>query len=120
MPRSTCLIVIPGRQSFSSSRMLRQTVPEGNIFGWKKLAGNLHLGGFAGYSSGNSIVKGNTPPAHCVPAFPGIPHCHFNKLTDPSGFVSGLAKNPKGLSFRHAFLSAPSLSLDMPADISFF
>lgn len=38
-PRQTCFTVIEGFQSLLSSRILRQTVPEGKMFGWKKFGG---------------------------------------------------------------------------------
>lgn len=37
----TCLIVIAGFHDFSSSRMERQTVPEGYTLGWKRGGVNL-------------------------------------------------------------------------------
>lgn len=37
----TCLIVIAGRQSLSSSKMERHTVPEGYTFGWNNGGSNL-------------------------------------------------------------------------------
>lgn len=37
----TCLIVIAGLQSLSSSKIDRQTVPEGYTFGWNKGGSNL-------------------------------------------------------------------------------
>lgn len=37
----TCLIVMAGLQSLSSSRMDRHTVPEGYTFGWKSGGSNL-------------------------------------------------------------------------------
>ena len=60
------MTLMDGFQSFSSLRMLRQTVPEGKTLGWKKPAGKRHLGGCVGKSSVNSIVSGNTPPSHRV------------------------------------------------------
>lgn len=41
----TCLMVIAGRQSLSSSKSERQTVPDGYTFGWNSGGSNLHLGG---------------------------------------------------------------------------
>lgn len=49
----TCLIVMDGFQDLSSSKIERQTVPEGKTFGWNNGGVNRHLGGLAGYSSGN-------------------------------------------------------------------
>lgn len=40
----------------------------------------LTLGGFAGYSSENSIVTGKNPPCHMVPSFPGTWHFQRIKL----------------------------------------
>ena len=37
----TCLMVMAGFHDFSSSRIERQTVPEGNTFGWNKGGANL-------------------------------------------------------------------------------
>lgn len=37
----TCLIVIAGLQSLSSSKMERHTVPEGYTFGWNNGGSNL-------------------------------------------------------------------------------
>lgn len=37
----TCLIVIAGLQSLSSSKIDRQTVPEGYTLGWNKGGSNL-------------------------------------------------------------------------------
>ena len=37
----TCLIVTAGRQSFSSSKRERHTVPDGYTFGWNKGGSNL-------------------------------------------------------------------------------
>lgn len=37
----TCLMVMAGFHDFSSSRIERQTVPEGNTFGWNKGGVNL-------------------------------------------------------------------------------
>lgn len=37
----TCLIVIAGLQSLSSSKMDRHTVPEGYTFGWNNGGSNL-------------------------------------------------------------------------------
>ena len=62
-------MVMAGFQSSSSLRMDRQTVPLGYTFGWKKCGGSLHLGGFEGYSSVNSIVIGNSPPSQSVCSF---------------------------------------------------
>jgi hypothetical protein len=74
MPISTCLTVMAARQSSSSFRMLRQTVPDGYTLGWNSGGLNLHFGGLLGYSSVNSIVSGYTPPSQIVPALPGMPH----------------------------------------------
>ena len=41
MHRRTCLIVIAGFQDFSSSRIDRQTVPEGYTLGWNSGGVNL-------------------------------------------------------------------------------
>lgn len=41
----TCLIVIAGLQSLSSSKMERHTVPEGYTFGWNNGGSNLPEGG---------------------------------------------------------------------------
>lgn len=38
-------MVIAGRQSLSSSKSERQTVPDGYTFGWNSGGSNLHLGG---------------------------------------------------------------------------
>lgn len=40
----TCLIVIAGLQSLSSSKMERHTVPEGYTFGWNNGGSNLPEG----------------------------------------------------------------------------
>lgn len=69
-------MVIAGFQLFSSSRMDRHTVPDGNTLGWNKGGVNLpgtvsithyvHLGGLDGYSSGKYIFNLYTPPSHGV------------------------------------------------------
>lgn len=40
-PVLTCLMVSPGFHDFSSSRMDRQTVPDGYTFGWNRGGSNL-------------------------------------------------------------------------------
>jgi hypothetical protein len=89
----TCLMVMAGFQLFSSSRMERQTVPEGYTFGWKRgglnlpdervkrkvsahspstnaqeagTCGDVHFGGLVGYSSGNAMVNSYIPPSQFV------------------------------------------------------
>lgn len=52
---STCLMVIAGLQSLSSSRMDRHTVPEGYTFGWNNGGSNLPAG--TSYGSFNWIFK---------------------------------------------------------------
>lgn len=66
MPNKICLIVIAGFQPLSSSRMERQTVPEGKTLGWKSGGVNLHLGGLEGYSSGKIMRSLYSPPSHGV------------------------------------------------------
>eukprot|EP00963_Diacronema_lutheri_P003457 scaffold283_cov316-Pavlova_lutheri.AAC.27 len=58
MPTRICFTEMDGFQSSSSLMMLKQTVPEGYTLGWKKLGGNLALGGLLGYESLNSSVTG--------------------------------------------------------------
>ena len=70
------MIVIAGFQLFSSSKIDRHTVPDGNTLGWNKGGVNLprnvsithylHLGGLDGYSSGKYIFNLYTPPSHGV------------------------------------------------------
>jgi hypothetical protein len=43
------------------------------------------------------------PFSQSVPFLPGMPHVHFMRLAEPSGFCSGRAKNPGGWSLRQAF-----------------
>lgn len=69
-------MVIAGFQLFSSSKIDRHTVPDGNTLGWNKGGVNLprnvsithysHLGGLDGYSSGKYIFNLYTPPSHGV------------------------------------------------------
>ena len=40
----TCFTVMLGFQSFSSFKILKQTVPDGYTFGWNKVGVNLHFG----------------------------------------------------------------------------
>ena len=52
-----------------------------------------HRGGFAGYSSVNSSVRGKTALAQRVLSLPGMPQFHLRRFTVPSAEDSGLAKN---------------------------
>lgn len=130
----TCLTVMAARQSSSSFRMLRQTVPDGYTFGWNNGGVNLHFGGLLGYSSVNSMVSGYTPPSQIVSDFPGIPQLlstdninraailvvtsayHFMRFVEPSADGSGRAKKPYGCSFRHCFRSSFSLPRAIPPE----
>ena len=51
IPKRICLIVMAGLQSFSSSKIERQTVPDGETLGWNSGGTNLTLGGVEGKSS---------------------------------------------------------------------
>lgn len=51
MKALTCLIVMAGLQSLSSSKIDRQTVPEGYTFGWNKGGSNLPA------KSGENIIS---------------------------------------------------------------
>lgn len=66
IPNKICLMVIAGFQPLSSSKMLRQTVPDGKTFGWNSGGVNLHLGGLLGYSSGKIMRSLYRPPSHGV------------------------------------------------------
>ena len=74
-----------------TSRMLKQTVPDGYTFGWYRTGVNLQIGGTAGYSSENFISSLYVPPSHAVPCFPGMPHCRASKFVLPSPFFSARA-----------------------------
>ena len=57
-----------------SSFKIDKQIIVGYTFGWKNPLGNITLGGFTGYSFGNVIVIGNSPPSQGVFAFPGTTH----------------------------------------------
>jgi hypothetical protein len=68
--------------------------------------GNVHFGGFVGYSSGNATSSLNKPPSQMVFSFPGTPHSHLLRSIMPLAPRMGFAKKPKGWSRRHDFLAA--------------
>eukprot|EP01139_Manchomonas_bermudensis_P020117 Amastigsp_a677948_407.p2 type:complete len:105 gc:universal Amastigsp_a677948_407:270-584(+) len=82
MPRRTLETVTFGVQPFSSLRIERQTVPEGNTLTWKNPSSNLARGGLDGYSGGKMRVMGYMPPAKRP--LPGIPQSQFMKSRLPS------------------------------------
>lgn len=56
-------MVIEGFQSLSSLTILKHTLPEGKILGWKSVGTNLQCGGLLGYSSGKVSVNLYKPPS---------------------------------------------------------
>lgn len=86
------MIVIAGFQLFSSSKIDRHTVPDGNTLGWNKGGVNLprnvsithylHLGGLDGYSSGKYIFNLYTPPSHGVFASVFCTYIGFSRDTN--------------------------------------
>ena len=58
MPMRICFTVMAAAHPPGLSfKMLRQTAPDGNMFGWKMGGVNLAIGGFIGYSLVNSSTS---------------------------------------------------------------
>lgn len=58
--------------------------------------GNVHFGGFVGYSSGKVTSSLNKPPSQMVFSLPGTPQSHFLRSIIPLAPRIGFAKKPKG------------------------